>query len=253
MLMLRITRLKISSSSPECGRRCWAAELERRYAGENARGEVGISIAPAVEAPGWVFSRLGFSSRGESCSKCGPRRSCSVEISSATLFELRRDRMAGVCGVWGEMGFPGDDAVEIEVPEIIGGTPESCLLEEVDERCKCIDDDIESESAALESLMRWNRPRATEAEVGFRWPSWVDVELLVFMRFFPLSSSFRNSEIFSSSAWKDSALVPVSSASRPEPGCTFEEAALTLPLESSSVLAVPPVDGRPRRWLKELL
>jgi hypothetical protein len=32
------------------------------------------------------------------------------------------------------MGFPGEDAVEIEVPETIGGTPESCLLEEIEGR-----------------------------------------------------------------------------------------------------------------------
>jgi hypothetical protein len=42
--------------------------------------------------------------------------------------------MAGVCGVWGDIGFPGDEAVEIEVPATMGGTPESCLLEEMDER-----------------------------------------------------------------------------------------------------------------------
>jgi hypothetical protein len=152
------------------------------------------------------------------------------------------------------MGFPGDEAVEIDVPEIIGGTPESCLLEDVEERCKCIDDDMESDSAALESRMRWNRARAAEVAVGFRWPDSRDVELLRFMRSFVESSIFKNSEIFSSSAWKDSALVPVTSASRPEPGCTLDEAALALPLElSSSFLAMPAEDGRPRRWLKELL
>lgn len=212
-----------------------------------------MSIAPAVDVPRWVSSRLGFSSSGESCSLRGPRRSCSVEISSATLFELRRDRMAGVCGVWGEMGFPGDEAVDMEVPEIIGGTPDSCLLEDVDERCKCIDDDIESDSAAFESRMRWKRARAAEVEVGRLKPDSSDVELLGFMRSFLVSSIFKNSEIFSSSAWNDSALVPVASASKPEPGCTFDEAALALSLElSSSVFIVPPVDGRPRRWLKEL-
>lgn len=60
--------------------------------------------------------------------------------------------------------------------------------------------------------------------------------------------------MFSSSAWIDSALVPVASARRPEPGCTFDEAALALPLEmSSSGLVMPPEDGRFRLWLNELL
>lgn len=159
-----------------------------------------------------------------------------------------------MCGVWGEIGFPGDEAVEIEVPEIIGGTPDSCLLEDVDERCKCIDDDIESDRTALESRMRWNRARAADVDVGRRAPDSVDVDLVGFMRSFRVSSNFRNSEMFSSSAWNDSALVPVASASKPEPGWTFDEAALALPLElSSSVLVVPAVEGRPRRWLKELL
>lgn len=44
--------------------------------------------------------------------------------------------------------------MEIDVPATIGGTPESCLLEELDERCKCREDDMESESAALESRIR---------------------------------------------------------------------------------------------------
>lgn len=48
--------------------------------------------------------------------------------------------------------------------------------------------------------------------------------------------------------------MPVASARRAEPGCTLEDAALALPLEiSSSSLVVPPEDGRPRRWLNELL
>ena len=50
------------------------------------------------------------------------------------LFELRRDGIAGVCGVWGDTGFPGDDAVETDVPAAIGGTPDNCLLDELDER-----------------------------------------------------------------------------------------------------------------------
>jgi hypothetical protein len=47
------------------------------------------------------------------------------------------------------MGLPGDDEVEAEVAATIGGTLESCLLEELEERCN--DMDIESDRAALES------------------------------------------------------------------------------------------------------
>lgn len=114
-----------------------------------------MSMAAAVEEACCVVSILGCSSSGESCPMCATRcRSCSVLISSATLFELKRDRMAGVCGVCGDIGLPGDEAVEIDVPATIGGTPDNCLLEDMEERCRCMDDDIESERAAFESRMR---------------------------------------------------------------------------------------------------
>lgn len=44
------------------------------------------------------------------------------------------------------------------------------------------------------------------------------------------------------------------SARSPEPGWALDEVALALPLElSSSILLVPPDEGRPRRWVNELL
>lgn len=64
------------------------------------------------------------------------------------LFALRRDGIAGVCGVWGEIGFPGDDAVDTEVPAIIAGTLDSCRLEEDEDRCSIVDEETESESCA---------------------------------------------------------------------------------------------------------
>jgi hypothetical protein len=70
------------------------------------------------------------------------------------LFALSREGMAGVCGVCGEIGFPGDDAVEIEVPAIMAGTLDNCLLEEDEERWSMVEDDTESERAVCESLMR---------------------------------------------------------------------------------------------------
>jgi hypothetical protein len=56
--------------------------------------------------------------------------------------------------VWGEVGLPGEDDVEAEVAATIGGTLESCRLEEVDDRCSINEEDIESDKAALESRMR---------------------------------------------------------------------------------------------------
>lgn len=50
------------------------------------------------------------------------------------LLADRRDGMAGVCGVCGEIGLPGDDDVEMDVPATIGGTEESCLEDELEER-----------------------------------------------------------------------------------------------------------------------
>lgn len=214
-----------------------------------------MSMAAAAEAC-WVVSRLGCSSSVESCPMFALRwRSCSVTISSATLLELRRERMAGVCGVCGEIGFPGEEAVEIEVPATIGGTPDSCLLEEVEERWICMEDVMESERAAWDSRMPRKRAKAAPGAVALRaLCSREGVPVERFIKSLLVSSIFKKSEMFSSSACIDSALVPVASASRPEPGWTLDDAALAFPLElSSSILAVPPEDGRPRRWLKELL
>lgn len=55
--------------------------------------------------------------------------------------------MAGVCGVCGDTGFPGEDDADIEVAATIGGTLDSCLLEELDERCNIVDEDIDSVKA----------------------------------------------------------------------------------------------------------
>lgn len=101
--------------------------------------------------------------------------------------------------MWGEIGFPGDEAVEMEVPAAIGGIPESCLLDELDERCICTDEDIESDSAAFESRIRWNRVKAADVAVVLRTGALL-VESAGFIKSFRISSIFRNSEMFSSSA-----------------------------------------------------
>ena len=41
------------------------------------------------------------------------------------LLALSLDGIAGVCGVWGDIGLPGDDEVDTEVPAIMGGTLDS--------------------------------------------------------------------------------------------------------------------------------
>jgi hypothetical protein len=46
----------------------------------------------------------------------------------------------------------------------------------------------------------------------------MDAEVEDFNKSFFESSILRKSEMFSSSAWIDSALVPVASANRPDPG-----------------------------------
>lgn len=41
------------------------------------------------------------------------------------LFAERREGIAGVCGVCGDIGLPGDDDVDTEVPAIMGGTEDN--------------------------------------------------------------------------------------------------------------------------------
>jgi hypothetical protein len=64
---------------------------------------------------------------------------------------LSLDGIAGVCGVCGEIGFPGEEDADIEVAATIGGTLESCLLDELDERCNNRDEDMDSVKALLDS------------------------------------------------------------------------------------------------------
>ena len=35
---------------------------------------------------------------------------------------LSRDGIAGMCGVWGDIGLPGEEEVEKELPAIMPGT-----------------------------------------------------------------------------------------------------------------------------------
>ncbi len=119
--------------------------------------------------------------------------------------------------------------MEIDVPATIGGTPDSCRLEEADDLCIIIDEDIESDSTALESRILWNRFNAAVVLLVFASTAVDDAGL---RRSFCVSSIFKNDEMFSpSSSPIEPELPPAGAASvmRPDPGCA-EEAALPLPL-----------------------
>tara|TARA_R110002060_G_scaffold21525_1_gene29200 strand:+ start:1510 stop:1698 length:189 start_codon:yes stop_codon:yes gene_type:complete len=59
--------------------------------------------------------------------------------------------MAGVCGVCGDTGLPGDDEADIDVAATIGGTLDNCRLEELDDRCSIVEDDMDSVNALFDS------------------------------------------------------------------------------------------------------
>lgn len=71
---------------------------------------------------------------------------------SAIEFALNREGIAGVCGVCGEIGFPGEEDADMEVAATICGTPES-RLDELGDRYKSVDDDIDSVNALFDSFM----------------------------------------------------------------------------------------------------
>lgn len=124
------------------------------------------------------------------------------------------------------------------------GTLESCLLDEQDERCNKREDDIDSDKAAFESLIRWNlcnaaAVRRVNAPAAVLSPG----SLKLFKSFF-WSSNFKKSEILSSSVAIESELAPPPSANTSDPGCAVDELTLAFPLLvlSSSVLLLPPPD-----------
>jgi hypothetical protein len=61
-----------------------------------------------------------------------------------------------VCGVCGESGFPGEDDAEREAGATIPGTLVNCRLEELEERCICTDEVMESVRALFDSFIMWN-------------------------------------------------------------------------------------------------
>jgi hypothetical protein len=134
------------------------------------------------------------------------------------LLALSLDGIAGVCGVRGEMRSPGDDEIEVEVPATMGGTLESCLLDELEERWSNMEDDMESDRAALESLMRWNLDRAAVVRLRCASADVLSAGALKLLRSFFWSSNLRKSEILSSSVLSEPELAPPPSAKTPDPG-----------------------------------
>ena len=72
---------------------------------------------------------------------CRVRLRLSSREYSAILLLLKREGIAGMCGVCGETALPGDDEVETRP-----GTFDSCLLDEVEDLCSMSEDDSESEN-----------------------------------------------------------------------------------------------------------
>jgi hypothetical protein len=68
-------------------------------------------------------------------------------------FSLSRDGMAGVCGVWGDKGLPGEEATDTDAGFTMLGTLVNCRLDELDERWSCMDEVMESVRALLDSRM----------------------------------------------------------------------------------------------------
>ena len=151
------------------------------------------------------------------------RRGCEY---SATELALKREGIAGVCGVCGEIGFPGDDDVEIDVAATMGGTLDSCRLEEVDDRCKSIDEVNDSVRMLCDSRIDWNLVNCDVVRLvaASLPPCWKLGKFLL------LSRTLRKSEMLSSSVCKDPELPAVASANIPDPGCAEDDDRLCFPL-----------------------
>ena len=62
--------------------------------------------------------------------------------------------MAGVCGVWGEIGLPGEDAVDTDVPPIIAGTLDRWRLEDDGVRWSMVEEETDSARPVCDSRIR---------------------------------------------------------------------------------------------------
>jgi hypothetical protein len=156
--------------------------------------------------------------------------------------------------VCGEIGFPGDEDVETEVPGIIGGTAESWREDELDDLCRSNEDERESDRAAFDSRIRWY---LESAAVVLRIEASREAEsarLKLFRSFFCSKRLMKSLRLSSSVCGIEPALPPWGSFRTSDP-CLAEDEALALPLLllSSSPLLPPPEENRLLRWLKLLL
>jgi hypothetical protein len=151
--------------------------------------------------------------------------------------------------------LPGELPVEAEVPAIIAGTLESCLLEEVDDRWSSNDDDMESDNCAFVSLMFWNFESAAVVRRIVASRAAESLREKLFRSFFCSRNRIKSFRFSSSVCCADPDALP---SARPsfmtsDPGWA-DEAALPLPLLlSSSPLLAPPDENLLLRWLKLLL
>lgn len=88
--------------------------------------------------------------------------------------------------------MPGEDETDTDAGAAMLGTLDSCRLDELEERCICIDEVIESVSAWFDSFMRWNLESCATVRFVAPSPFLPDSKLL---SVFLLSSAFKNSEI----------------------------------------------------------
>jgi len=136
-------------------------------------------------------------------------------------FSLRRDGMAGVWGVCGESGLPGEDDADMDAGFTMLGTFANCRLDALDERCICTDEVIDSVSTLLASRICWNLESCAAVFLAIEdSPFLLGSKLCNVLR---LSIALRNSEILSSSVATDPELAPPTSARKLDPGCADED------------------------------
>jgi len=99
----------------------------------------------------------------------------------------------------------------------MGGTLESWRLEELEERWRRREEDIESDRAEVESRMRWNLDRAAVVRLIEASRAARSVRLRLFSSLFCSSSPMKSLRL-SSSVWTDPELPPSPSFSVPDPG-----------------------------------
>jgi hypothetical protein len=165
------------------------------------------------------------------------------------LLLLNREGMAGMCGVWGEMGLPGEEEVEIE-PGIMPGTFCSWRLDELEDLCRTVDDCIDSVSWPVESRIRENLLYCVAVRCELALNEALSVLLRLDKPLF-LSSSLRKSAMLSSSPCTEPELAPPSpSWSVLDSRLVDETLALPLLLLSSSTLLLETEGNRALLLLK---